>query len=164
MQRALEKLDHAPDEAGACEECGEDIPWARLKAMPFAELCVACQGKRDRPHHGPTRRGLDGLPMSDRPELIRKVEAWSAADPDETTRAELQRLLAAEDLAELEDRFAGTLEFGTAGLRGVLGAGPNRMNRAVVRRTTAGLARYLKRHRAGRRPRAAWWSAATAGG
>ena len=56
-QRALEKLDQAPDEAGTCEECGEDIPWGRLKAMPFAELCVSCQGKRDRPHHGPTRRG-----------------------------------------------------------------------------------------------------------
>ena len=56
-QRALEKLAQAPDEAGTCEECGEDIPWARLKAMPFAELCVSCQGKRDRPHHGPTRRG-----------------------------------------------------------------------------------------------------------
>jgi RNA polymerase-binding transcription factor len=57
-QRALEKLDHAPDDAGTCEECGEDIPWGRLKAMPFAELCVACQGKRDRPHHhAPTRRG-----------------------------------------------------------------------------------------------------------
>jgi len=56
-QRALEKLDHAPGDAGTCEECGEDIPWGRLKAMPFAELCVACQGKRDTPHHGPTRRG-----------------------------------------------------------------------------------------------------------
>lgn len=57
-QRALEKLDHAPDEAGTCEECGEDIPWARLKAMPDAELCVACQGKRDGPALGPTRKGL----------------------------------------------------------------------------------------------------------
>ena len=56
-QRALDKLDRAPDEAGTCEECGEDIPWGRLKAMPFAELCVACQGKRDRPYQGPTRRG-----------------------------------------------------------------------------------------------------------
>ena len=56
-QRALEKLDHAPDDAGTCEECGEDIPWGRLKAMPFAELCVVCQGKRDRPHQAPTRRG-----------------------------------------------------------------------------------------------------------
>ena len=57
-QRALEKLDNAPEDAGTCEECGEDIPWGRLKAMPYAELCVACQGKRDGPHRGPTRRGL----------------------------------------------------------------------------------------------------------
>lgn len=57
-QRALDKLDQAPDEAGACEECGEGIPWGRLKAMPYAELCVACQGKRDGPQRGPTRRGL----------------------------------------------------------------------------------------------------------
>src|SRR5512138_1356087 len=81
--------------------------------------------------------------MTDHSELIRQVDAWSAADPDETTRAELQRLLAAEDFPGLEDRFAGTLEFGTAGLRGVVGAGPNRMNRAVVRRATAGLAAHL---------------------
>src|SRR6516165_12504094 len=57
-QRALEKLDHAPDDAGTCEECGEDIPWGRLKAMPYAELCVGCQAKRDGPEHRPTRRGL----------------------------------------------------------------------------------------------------------
>lgn len=54
-RRALEKV--ASDEAGTCEECGEDIPWPRLQAMPFAELCVACQGKRDSPVRGPTRRG-----------------------------------------------------------------------------------------------------------
>ncbi len=57
-QRALERLDRAPDEAGTCEECGEDIAWGRLKAMPYAELCVACQGKRDGPDRRPTRRGL----------------------------------------------------------------------------------------------------------
>jgi phosphomannomutase len=66
------------------------------------------------------------------------------ADPDPDTVSELKELLAAGNDAELADRFATSLEFGTAGLRGVLGAGPNRMNRAVVRRTTAGLARYLK--------------------
>jgi phosphomannomutase len=76
--------------------------------------------------------------------LREQAEAWRRADPDPSTAEELARVLAAGDSADLEDRFAGNLEFGTAGLRGVLGAGPNRMNRAVVRRTTAGLARYLK--------------------
>jgi DnaK suppressor protein len=56
-RRALEKLHPSSGEAGTCEECGEDIPWARLKAMPFAELCVGCQGKRDGPVRRPTRRG-----------------------------------------------------------------------------------------------------------
>jgi len=76
--------------------------------------------------------------------LKTKAESWLAHDVDANTRAEVTALLKANDLAGLEDRFATGLEFGTAGLRGVLGAGPNRMNRAVVLRTTAGLARYLK--------------------
>src|SRR5262249_5559243 len=57
-QRALEKLDQSPDDAGTCEDCGENIPWGRLKAMPYAELCVACQAKRDGPERRPPRRGL----------------------------------------------------------------------------------------------------------
>src|SRR4051812_29572732 len=76
-------------------------------------------------------------------EIRARAERWLSEDPDPLTRAELQALLDADDGAELEDRFVGALEFGTAGLRGVMGAGPNRMNRAVVRRTTLGLARYL---------------------
>ncbi|MGW1340053.1 phospho-sugar mutase [Kribbella sp. NPDC002412] len=59
-------------------------------------------------------------------------------------RAELRALLDAGDEAELADRFAGTLEFGTAGLRGAVAAGPNRMNRVVVIRAAAGLCAYLK--------------------
>ena len=80
--------------------------------------------------------------MSD---LTEQAKTWMQNDPDPATRAEIERLLAAPDASQtdLADRFAGALEFGTAGLRGVLGAGPNRMNRAVVRRTTYGLARYL---------------------
>ncbi|QRN99779.1 phospho-sugar mutase [Archangium violaceum] len=76
--------------------------------------------------------------------LKEKAEAWLRADPDPATVEELRGVLARGDWADMADRFAGDLEFGTAGLRGVMGAGPNRMNRAVVRRTTAGLARYLK--------------------
>src|SRR5690242_15672422 len=99
------------------------------------------------------------------------VEAWIADDPDDGDRVELQQLLdqaslaggmsvehgAAEDAAvaeghedraaqaaaELRDRFADRLHFGTAGLRGVVAAGPNRMNRAVVRAATAAVAGWL---------------------
>ena len=71
------------------------------------------------------------------------VRAWVADDPDPATREELTALLEAGDTAALEDRFSGPLHFGTAGLRGPLRGGPNGMNRAVVRRTAAGLAAHL---------------------
>ncbi|MFJ8695206.1 phospho-sugar mutase [Streptomyces roseolilacinus] len=83
-------------------------------------------------------------PPQDQQDLIAQAEAWLAEDPDEETRDELARLVADRDLGELAARFAGTLQFGTAGLRGELGAGPMRMNRAVVIRAAAGLAAYLK--------------------
>jgi len=87
--------------------------------------------------------------MSD---LLGQARMWLAEDPDPATRAELAALLERADtgdeaaLADLGDRFAGPLEFGTAGLRGAIGAGPNRMNRAVVIRAAAGLAGYVKAH------------------
>ncbi len=77
-------------------------------------------------------------------DLVAAARAWRDDDPDPGDRAELDRLIAAGDLDELRDRFGARLEFGTAGLRGAMGAGPNRMNRALVIRTTAGLAAHLR--------------------
>jgi phosphomannomutase len=78
------------------------------------------------------------------PESLRgAVEAWIADDPDAGDQAELRSLLDRGSYDELQDRFAGRLTFGTAGLRGVVAAGPNRMNRAVVRAATAAVAGWL---------------------
>ncbi|HEY9470484.1 MAG TPA: phospho-sugar mutase [Propionibacteriaceae bacterium] len=85
-------------------------------------------------------------------ELARAIASWTEQDPDPHTRRQVEDLLAAADvgdaaaIAELVDAFSGKLEFGTAGLRGALGAGPNRMNRVVVGQAAAGLATYLLDH------------------
>ena len=86
--------------------------------------------------------------------VVDAARVWLEQDPDPDTRAELASLLEAADagdaaaLGELEDRFGTRLAFGTAGLRGALGAGSNRMNRVLVTQAAAGLAAYL-RERAG---------------
>jgi phosphomannomutase len=95
-------------------------------------------------------------------DLSARARAWRDADPDPVTRAELDRLLDDNEggdgvggegvggdggvggaLAALAARFDGTLEFGTAGIRAEMGAGPMRMNRLVAGRVAAGLARYI---------------------
>src|SRR5581483_5989140 len=79
--------------------------------------------------------------------LAARAAAWRDADPDPETRAELDRLLSqmlgTGDGTALAERFEGSLAFGTAGIRAEMGAGPTRMNRLVVGRVAAGLARYI---------------------
>jgi phosphomannomutase len=76
-------------------------------------------------------------------ELRDAARTWLADDPDPQTRAELQGSLDADDLDSLREGFSQRLEFGTAGLRGVLGPGPGRMNRKLVRQVTRGVADAL---------------------
>ena len=85
-------------------------------------------------------------------DLGRAIASWTEQDPDPQTRWQLDDLAKAANsgdaraMAELVDAFSSRLQFGTAGLRGALGAGPNRMNRVVVGQTAAGLANYLIDH------------------
>ncbi|MDJ0350931.1 phospho-sugar mutase [Cryobacterium sp. PH29-G1] len=84
--------------------------------------------------------------------LLQTARAWLNQDPDPETQAQLRALINAVDdgdtvaLSELHSRFDTRLAFGTAGLRGEISAGPNRMNRVLVSQSAAGLATYLWRH------------------
>jgi phosphomannomutase len=95
----------------------------------------------------PTGAGVEDAPDLDG--LVATATAWRDQDPDDETRDELDRLVTgarSQDvgaLDELADRFAGRLQFGTAGLRGALGSGPNRMNRVLVAQAAAGFAAFL---------------------
>jgi phosphomannomutase len=91
-------------------------------------------------------------------ELLDRARAWLRQDPDHQTRDELAGIItlaAAGDeaaAADLADRFGSRLAFGTAGLRGELGAGSNRMNRVLVAQAAAGFAAYLREKATGRTP------------
>lgn len=98
---------------------------------------------------------MTSTPALTGPELLSAVRSWIAQDPDAETRRELQKLLdtavdfgagekaASQAVTELAQRFSGNLQFGTAGLRAELGAGPMRMNRVVVQRAAAGVAAHV---------------------
>ncbi|MCL1801749.1 MAG: phospho-sugar mutase, partial [Promicromonosporaceae bacterium] len=109
------------------------------------------------------------LSSAQRADLFNRAEQWAADDFDVKDKEQLLRLIkearhadshvepeavaAQRALGELADRFAGSIQFGTAGLRGAMAAGPNRMNRAVVAKTAAGLGAYLKSKLPGETPR-----------
>ena len=77
-------------------------------------------------------------------DVTAKAKTWLSESYDEQTRAQVQAMLDAEDKTELVESFYKTLEFGTGGLRGIMGAGCNRMNIYTVGSATQGLANYLK--------------------
>ena len=93
--------------------------------------------------------------QTEKNQLLAQASDWAAQDPDPATAQELRAVISHVEsgdgpaLEDLADRFSGVLEFGTAGLRAELGAGPMRMNRVVVMRTAAGIARFLSERAAG---------------
>jgi len=84
-------------------------------------------------------------------EVTARANAWLKGDFDAETKSEVQRLLDNPDKTDLIDAFYQNLEFGTGGLRGIMGVGTNRMNKYVVGMATQGLANYLKKAFAGKK-------------
>ena len=113
------------------------------------EPTTAVMGTVDGATEVPTDTAVLAAPVDELGALIVTATAWLVQDPDSETRAELRLLLQqAQDrdpaaVADLHSRFDERLKFGTAGLRGEIAAGSNRMNRVLVSQTAAGLAAYL---------------------
>ena len=82
-------------------------------------------------------------------QVVAKAEKWLNGAYNEEAKAEVRRMLEAEDKTELIECFYKDLEFGTGGLRGIMGMGSNRMNIYTVGAATQGLSNYLKREFAG---------------
>ena len=76
-------------------------------------------------------------------EILKRAKQYISEEKDESFRKEVEDLVAKNDMKELEDRFYQSLEFGTGGLRGVMGGGTNRMNTLNISRATQGLANYV---------------------
>ncbi len=85
-------------------------------------------------------------------QVIQKAEAWLKGNYDEETKSQVRTMLEADDKTELVESFYKDLEFGTGGLRGIMGAGSNRMNIYTVGAATQGLANYINQHFAGHNP------------
>lgn len=79
----------------------------------------------------------------DKSEILKRAKEYIAEEKDERFGKEIEELIAKEDYKELEDRFFQTLEFGTGGLRGIMGGGTNRMNTLEINKATQGLANYV---------------------
>ena len=79
----------------------------------------------------------------DKSEILKRAKAYIEEEKDERFSKEIEDLIAKEDYTELEDRFYRTLEFGTGGLRGIMGGGTNRMNTLEINKATQGLANYV---------------------
>ena len=76
-------------------------------------------------------------------EIIERAKKYITEEQNEGFKKEVEKLLADENYTELEDRFYRNLEFGTGGLRGIIGGGTNRMNSYVINNATQGLANYF---------------------
>src|SRR4029453_3149763 len=81
--------------------------------------------------------------MLSKEELLQRAGEWLKGDPDPECRTEVEAIIRRADLEELDAHFGRSLGFGTAGIRGILGPGPNRMNLAVVSKATSGLCAWL---------------------
>ncbi|HEY1005794.1 MAG TPA: phospho-sugar mutase, partial [Sphingobacteriaceae bacterium] len=79
------------------------------------------------------------------PAISQRVNTWLEGDYDQETKAEIRQLLEQNNLTELTDSFYRDLEFGTGGLRGIMGPGSNRINKYTIGAATQGLSNYLKK-------------------
>ena len=79
----------------------------------------------------------------DKSEILKRANEYISQEKDTRFSKEIEELIAKEDYKELEDRFYQTLEFGTGGLRGIMGGGTNRMNTLEINKATQGLANYV---------------------
>ena len=79
----------------------------------------------------------------DKSEILKRANEYISEEKDTRFSKEIEELIAKEDYKELEDRFYQTLEFGTGGLRGIMGGGTNRMNTLEINKATQGLANYV---------------------